>query len=189
VLVALCRIARASVRLSREVRRCASLMTRTFLALLDRCRDELGVTRRLIVLSSDDFPAPALMGVLRPRLLLPRHVLESFDSSELRLILLHELAHLKRLDVLVNWPSRCCTRRMVNPALWLAFAGSAPTASWRPTSWCCRARPAPSAARTPDHPETAPVVDRRDDRRPQPIGRRARSASSRKRTHCEGESP
>jgi beta-lactamase regulating signal transducer with metallopeptidase domain len=123
-LILLARIAYATIRLSRAVRRMSQVDTPDLLNAVDRCCDELNIRRRrVIVLSSDDLPAPALMGVMRPRLLLPRRVLDQFAPAELRLILLHELGHLKRNDVLVNWlVSLLNALHWFNPMLWVAFA-------------------------------------------------------------------
>jgi hypothetical protein len=119
----LARIAWASVILSLSVRRMTPVRDEKVLALLDRCRDELGVRRRLEVLTSPAIGAPALMGFVRPRLLLPPTVLENFDAGELRLILLHELAHLKRHDVAINWlTSILQSVHWFNPIIWIAFA-------------------------------------------------------------------
>src|SRR5439155_13518464 len=62
-------------------------------------------------------------GFIRPRLLLPSHVLADFAPAELRLIALHELAHLKRHDVAINWLLAVLqSLHWFNPILWLAFA-------------------------------------------------------------------
>jgi beta-lactamase regulating signal transducer with metallopeptidase domain/Tol biopolymer transport system component len=44
-----------------------------------------------------------LVGIWRPMIILPESALETFDEEERRLILAHELAHLKRRDLLWNW--------------------------------------------------------------------------------------
>jgi bla regulator protein BlaR1 len=119
----LSRILCASVMLAIAVRRMTLVRDEKVLLLLDRCREELGVSRELTVLTSPMIGAPALMGFLRPRLLLPPTVLENFNPGELRLILLHELAHLKRHDVAINW--LCAILHAVhwfNPIIYLAFA-------------------------------------------------------------------
>lgn len=43
--------------------------------------------------------SPAVLGLLRPVILLPREVAEKCDASELKLIFLHEVAHLRRRDL------------------------------------------------------------------------------------------
>ena len=123
-LILLARIAYAMIRLSRAVRRMSQVDAPDLLDAVVRCCNELNIRRRhIIVLASDDLPAPALMGVFRPRLLLPRRVLDRFAPAELRLILLHELGHLKRNDVPVNWlVSLLNALHWFNPILWVAFA-------------------------------------------------------------------
>ncbi|MCL4218437.1 MAG: M56 family metallopeptidase, partial [Candidatus Hydrogenedentes bacterium] len=65
---------------------------------------------------------PALFGFIRPRLLIPKTLLESMSPRELRHVLCHELAHLKRRDILVNW--LVAVLQIVhwfNPVMWYAF--------------------------------------------------------------------
>ncbi len=90
--------------------------------LLERCRMILGVRRNVIVLAASGLNTPALFGIIRPRLLLPVEMLERLDDGELRYILLHELIHLKRGDLLVNWAVILLrAAHWFNPAVWLAF--------------------------------------------------------------------
>ena len=152
-LILVARIAYATIRLNRAVRRMTIVDAPHVLDMLERCRDELAIRRRIKVLACDDLPAPALMGVIRPRLLLPRDVLapDKFAPDELRLILLHELGHLRRTTCWSTGSSRCCTRCTGSTrSCGSRSPGCAPTASWRPTSWCW---PAPAA--TPNDPPTA----------------------------------
>src|SRR6476646_10720337 len=45
---------------------------------------------------------PATCGIVRPCVVLPQELVDSLSSAELRLILLHELIHIRRRDVLVD---------------------------------------------------------------------------------------
>lgn len=47
--------------------------------------------------------SPALFGLVRPVILLPREALAALREDQTRAILAHELAHVKRLDHLINW--------------------------------------------------------------------------------------
>jgi bla regulator protein BlaR1 len=71
--------------------------------LLDECREVLHVRRRVRLSVTEAVGSPSLYGWLRPVLLLPAGLVESFPPEQLRHVLLHELAHLRRSDVLVNW--------------------------------------------------------------------------------------
>jgi beta-lactamase regulating signal transducer with metallopeptidase domain len=59
-------------------------------------------------------------GIFRPWILLPReHRL--WDPEFLRAVLLHELAHVRRRDCLVQWlPNIVCALHWFNPLVWLA---------------------------------------------------------------------
>lgn len=66
--------------------------------------------------------SPAVTGFLRPTLLLPAQFDRSFTPAEARLVLKHELMHLKRHDLPLN--AVLCVLMSLhwfNPLLWLAF--------------------------------------------------------------------
>lgn len=71
--------------------------------LVDQCRAALSVRRRVRVVTTSAVATPSLHGWLRPTLLLPEGFLGAFTLEQLRYVVLHELAHLRRSDVLVNW--------------------------------------------------------------------------------------
>jgi beta-lactamase regulating signal transducer with metallopeptidase domain len=61
------------------------------------------VEQKLRLLVCERLASPAVTGVLRPALLLPRVFLDQLTLSELEHVFRHELTHVKRRDVLVNW--------------------------------------------------------------------------------------
>src|SRR5690606_35862137 len=61
-------------------------------------------------------------GLLRTEILLPPSTLERLDETELRLVLLHELAHLRRRDLWIHWLLVLLQAvHWFNPAVWWAF--------------------------------------------------------------------
>jgi beta-lactamase regulating signal transducer with metallopeptidase domain len=61
---------------------------------------------------------PMLIGLFRPELVLPDR---DYTDKQLRAVLLHELTHLRRKDVLVKWLSvLACAVHWFNPLVWLA---------------------------------------------------------------------
>ncbi|MDR3278342.1 MAG: M56 family metallopeptidase [Oscillospiraceae bacterium] len=61
---------------------------------------------------------PMLIGLFRPALVLPDR---DYTDAQLRAVLLHELTHLRRKDVLVKWLSvLACAVHWFNPIVWLA---------------------------------------------------------------------
>lgn len=111
-----------SVRLTRRFAGLQPTEDPTVLAILDECRTRMRVAGRLQVVESDAISTPALHGFLRPRLLLPRGFAAAFTADELRFVMLHELAHVKRHDLLVNWLAALLQAvYWFNPFVWLAF--------------------------------------------------------------------
>ncbi|MGE4071373.1 MAG: M56 family metallopeptidase [Lysobacterales bacterium] len=62
-----------------------------------------GVNRPIAVVSSALARAPFVIGHFAPVIVLPLTVATGMPWSQLRLILAHEIAHLRRADYLINW--------------------------------------------------------------------------------------
>lgn len=95
----------------------------SLLQSIEEAARKVGLSKIPRVIVSSEVESPAVTGLLRPSLLLPAGFPQSFNEAEARLILLHELTHLKRLDLPVN--GLCCIFQALhwfNPILWLAFA-------------------------------------------------------------------
>jgi beta-lactamase regulating signal transducer with metallopeptidase domain len=90
-----------------------------FDGLLTQTAEEMGLRRVPRVVFSDRVCCPAVFGVLRPILLFPADRLP-ITRQETRHILLHELAHIKRGDLLVHAGYMIlATVYWINPLLWL----------------------------------------------------------------------
>lgn len=81
-----------------------------------------GLRRIPRVLVSPEIPGPAVTGLFRPLILLPHSFDEAFDREERRLILRHELTHVRRGDLLVNGIVVLLQAvHWCNPLVWFAF--------------------------------------------------------------------
>jgi beta-lactamase regulating signal transducer with metallopeptidase domain/Flp pilus assembly protein TadD len=78
-------------------RRAEELTGEAALRELDDARDHLALGRDVRLLKSDRVAVPVVWGIFKPVLLLPVDV-EEWPAERLRVVLLHELAHLKRWD-------------------------------------------------------------------------------------------
>lgn len=92
----------SGLRLRRIIRRSTPITDRWILEQLEDARRLVGVRARVHLVATDEVDSPALCGLVRPRLLLPRETLAERDRTELRHIFLHELAHLQRHDLLIG---------------------------------------------------------------------------------------
>src|SRR5205823_4868846 len=91
--------------------------------IVEDARAQLHIRRAIVVIESPLIDGPALHGFLRPTLLLPEGMCGTFDREELRHVVLHELAHLRRHDVAVNWLVNAVRAvHWFNPLVWLAVA-------------------------------------------------------------------
>lgn len=73
-----------------------------FSRLLDEIRRRVGLRRPLRLKLAEGRMSPAVCGLFRPVVLLPRVLAEELDGKQLRAVLLHEAFHLRRKDVWVN---------------------------------------------------------------------------------------
>ena len=77
--------------------------------------------RRLRILETHDLKSPALCGWLRPKILLPLGWGDNLALEELRCVLLHEIGHHRRGDVLWRWAFLAARAiHWFNPLVWLA---------------------------------------------------------------------
>ncbi|MBE7493573.1 MAG: hypothetical protein HS117_01355 [Verrucomicrobiaceae bacterium] len=89
--------------------------------LLRQACDLAGVTRMPRVMESAGCTSPALFGVLRPVILLPADLVRRADAASVRVIFLHELAHLRRRDLWTQiFASLVVAIHWFNPVAWLA---------------------------------------------------------------------
>jgi bla regulator protein BlaR1 len=113
---------RQQMKLARQLRDLKPVDEPRIRSILDECKNILRVRRKIDVFATDALHTPALFGIFRPRLLVPIEMLDRLDEGELRLVFLHELTHLKRGDVLVNWAVILLRSvHWFNPLVWIAF--------------------------------------------------------------------
>jgi beta-lactamase regulating signal transducer with metallopeptidase domain len=110
------------IRLWRIVRREPPVINRWIHRLLRDCQKQMGIKRPVSVIATDSVSSPALFGCLRPRLLMPRAVMAELSVQELRHIFLHELAHLRRDDIVIGYlVTLLHVLHWFNPLIALAF--------------------------------------------------------------------
>lgn len=104
------------------VRRAQRVYDPAVLELLSRWRRELGVRRRVRLVTSKELRVPFTHGAIRPVIFLPRAVLASGDAGLVESVLAHELAHVRRWDDLVLKAELCvASLYFYNPIAWLGL--------------------------------------------------------------------
>ncbi|MDH4241557.1 MAG: M56 family metallopeptidase, partial [Phycisphaerae bacterium] len=88
---------------------------------LKRCRQQMGMHKPVFLRISPVAAGPSVCGLFRPTIIIPQNLLRRLKRVDLRTILLHELAHIKRGDL---WISLIQTILQIvyfyNPLLWVA---------------------------------------------------------------------
>ncbi len=87
----------------RHLARCSpELLDPAWASRVRRVGAKLGVSRTIRVVASVRTLTPAVIGCLKPVILLPASFLTGMNETFLEALLLHELAHLQRLDYVFN---------------------------------------------------------------------------------------
>src|SRR5262245_43547597 len=80
---------------------------------------QLGFARQVKLMVSDRIGSPLVAGWLCPIVLLPVTAITGLNEDQLRAVLAHELAHIRRHDFLVNVMQRCIESILFyHPAVW-----------------------------------------------------------------------
>lgn len=87
--------------------------------LLTQLKNQLLLSAKVKLLKSEHAYIPVTWGSLRPAILLPSDA-DEWSEERRRMVLLHELSHIKRLDFLGNAAARlCCALYWFNPLVWM----------------------------------------------------------------------
>ena len=89
-------------RFTRKVNQVPAATDQRLLQLWKTCCEQVRIRRQIPIIVFDAVSQPSVMGAISPKLLLPTDVMDLKDE-QLRLIMLHELAHITRRDPWVNW--------------------------------------------------------------------------------------
>jgi beta-lactamase regulating signal transducer with metallopeptidase domain len=90
--------------------------------LLKECMAQTSCKAAVSVMHSSATQAPMIGGLFAPVLLLPEAIERQLTREQLRHVLIHELMHLQRSDIVSNWiVALTQALHWFNPAIWFAF--------------------------------------------------------------------
>ncbi len=70
--------------------------------ILQESKLELGINSKISIIYDDDVKSPAVYGIIRPKILISQRIIHGLSSQKLKFVFLHELAHIKRKDLVLN---------------------------------------------------------------------------------------
>ncbi len=109
-------------QITRQVRRAKS--SERLAALGDEAQKFIGMKFKVRIELATNSMSPAVCGLFRPAILIPPALADHFSDEQLRAVLLHELIHLRRRDVWVNF-----VQALLQIIYW-----------WHPLVWLANAR-------------------------------------------------
>lgn len=92
------------------------------LDVFDHCKIKMDIWANIPLIETSSVKSPTLLGLIHPKLLLPKDIISTLDVNQLKFVFLHELAHYKRRDIAVNlFTSFLLMFHWFNPLIWYAF--------------------------------------------------------------------
>ena len=114
------RLALGALVLRRVVRRGTPLETPDWRRPLLEAADRLALPELPMLVMSDRFPMPFACGIVRSAIVVPSGAAE-WDDRRRRTVLVHELAHLARRDLILNAVGQvACALYWFHPLVWMA---------------------------------------------------------------------
>ncbi len=103
-------------------KRCTLVKDADILTVCEDLADKLGVYQPPVLFVSEACESPVVFGALRTSVVLPARLLDRADSKRLQLILRHELAHIRRGDLIWNWVATAVWGLFFfHPLVWVAL--------------------------------------------------------------------
>ncbi|MFF2176361.1 M56 family metallopeptidase [Lysinibacillus sp. NPDC058147] len=91
--------------------------------IFENCKNSMSIQREIPLLFAGNISSPTVVGFIKPKVLLSGVHSEVLNEQQLRYIFHHELAHIKRRDVGVNWLMYgLLILNWFNPILWYAYS-------------------------------------------------------------------
>jgi Zn-dependent protease with chaperone function len=114
------RLAGGFLLLEHRLRSQSGALSPRILAMCQEVQRQLGLDRAIRYLECDWLQTPAVVGWLRPIVFLPVSALTGLSEAQLRAVIAHELAHIRRFDAFVNlFQILSETLLFYHPAIWL----------------------------------------------------------------------
>ncbi len=96
--------------------------TRFILNMVLFHKARLNIRRTIVVIETKWVDVPVVMGIFKPMIILPAGLVQVLDSDKLRMVILHEMCHIRRKDLFKNalWFAAKVIH-WFNPLVWAAY--------------------------------------------------------------------
>jgi len=115
-------VIKSKARLNTLKKSALPLQNRDTLTLYDNCLNEMKIKRNIPIYSTAFLKSPIIVGLFRPCIYLPIHLISDFNATDLRYMLLHELQHYKHKDAIAGYLMNLFgILYWFNPLVWYAL--------------------------------------------------------------------
>lgn len=122
MIVMLLLIMKSSFRINALKKSALPLQNPEVCRLYHRCLDEIKITKDIPVYSTVFLKSPVIIGILKPCIYMPTHLISDYNEREMRYMLLHELQHCKHRDAIANYLMNLAkVIYWFNPVVWYAL--------------------------------------------------------------------
>ena len=122
ILAMIILVIKSSLRLHTLEKSALPLQNQEVHRLYHRCLEEMGIHRDIPVYSTAFLKSPIIVGLLKPCIYLPIHLISDYDETDMRYMLLHELQHYKHHDAIANYLMNLAgVVYWFNPLVWYAL--------------------------------------------------------------------
>jgi len=109
----------ASLRYLRKMKESGTPVQDVWYRRFELLKRSLGIHRRVTLMETESLKVPALIGFLKPVILVPAGMFSNLSLAQVETILMHELYHLRRFDSIANVIQLFFENLFFyNPALW-----------------------------------------------------------------------
>ncbi|EPC8410263.1 M56 family metallopeptidase [Bacillus thuringiensis] len=92
------------------------------ITVFDRCKQSMKMKKAVSLRLAGKIASPTVFSFFRPKVLLSKKHMKVLNEQQLQYVFYHELAHIKRKDVAVNWIMySLILLNWFNPILWYAY--------------------------------------------------------------------
>lgn len=115
-------VIRSQQRLNTLKKSALPLQNRDVRRLYSDCLDELHITADIPIYSTAFLKSPVIVGLFRPGIYIPIHLISDYQFKDMRYMILHELQHYKHKDALINHVMNLAgILYWFNPVVWYAL--------------------------------------------------------------------
>ena len=122
ILAMISLVIKSSLRLRNLEKSALPLQNKEVRRLYHHCLEEMGIHRDIPVYSTAFLKSPIIVGLLKPCIYLPIHLISDYNESDMRYMLLHELQHYKHKDAVASYLMNLAgVVYWFNPLVWYAL--------------------------------------------------------------------